>query len=492
MDKMRPNILLIVTDQHRLAALGCYGATPCQTPNIDRLAREGVRFETAYTTCPVCSPARASIMTGQFPSSHGVTMNVGSLGAVWNLPDHERMLPRQLQRQGYRCGYTGKWHLCPSEPCREWFSQSIPHHVPGDFGFEGQNFMGHGGGGFNYPEYREYLAGRGLGFSLEPGTENPKEMGWPGFAVQEGPKEATVDHFLAGHTISLLDRFREAGEPFFIWHNHWGPHEPYYPVEEFYDLYRDMPIPPWTNFEVPDGLLGPQHLRCRHPRAGGREWAYWERALRYYYAFTTQIDHEIGRILDHLDQTGLSENTVVIFTSDHGEAIGSHGGMINKGYSHFEETQRIGMIVRHPDKLRPAGVAPGAVRKEMASLLDIYPTCLDLAGGHRQAQEAEGGSLHALLEGAPARESVFVEFFGLATPAAMVTCRHGRWKYGWNATSGDELYDLEGDPLETVNRVHDPSCRAICREMLERIAGHLPAGLRSDVLHQLQFQDQTL
>ena len=108
----RPNIILILTDQHRLSAVGCYGRTPCQTPNIDRLAREGARFETAYTVCPVCSPARATIMTGLYPHRHGICSNIYNLGnSVHELPDSPDLLSRRLQSAGYRCGYTGKWHL---------------------------------------------------------------------------------------------------------------------------------------------------------------------------------------------------------------------------------------------------------------------------------------------------------------------------------------------------------------------------------------------
>jgi len=469
----QPNILLIVTDQHRLSALGCYGPTQCRTPNIDRIAREGVRFETAYTTAPVCSPARASIITGQYPSRHGVTMNCGGMGPVWNIPDHPRMLSRRLIGQGYRCGYTGKWHLCPEVACTEWFNQKIPHHVPSTLGFEGQDFMGHGGSGFRYEEYRSYLKEAGLEFQVREGSANPASNGWPHFGVLAGPKEGTVDHFLVDHTLSLLDRYKDASEPFFIWHNHWGPHERYYPVEEFFEGYRDMEIPPWPNFHVEKGSLGEQHLPRLHPSAEKRvDWNYWQRALRHYYAFTTQIDFEIGRLLNHLENTGQLDDTIIIFTSDHGETLGSHGGMIDKGYSHFEEIQRIGMIIRYPEKYLPPGVRPGTVRKDVVSLLDVYPTCLDLAGVPAEEIDAEGLSLHS---GTPlSREEVFVEFFGLALPTVMVTCRRGNWKYGCNPNATDELYNLQDDPHEMRNLVHHPEYRTIRREMLERLESHLP------------------
>jgi arylsulfatase A-like enzyme len=484
----QPNILFIFTDQQRLSALGSYGPTPCQTPNLDRLAKEGIRFETCYTTCPVCSPARASIISGQYPHRHGVLTNCGASGPVWNIPDHPRMLSRQLLEQGYRCGYTGKWHLCPEAQCLEWFNQPIPHHLPRDLGFDGQNFPGHGGGGFGYDEYKQYLADNGLSFSLKPGTANPKSNGWPTYGIQDGPKEATVDHFLTNHTMDLMDRYQASGEPFFIWHNYWGPHEPYYPVEEFFAPYRDLEIDPWPNFDVPGDLLQAQHHLKVHPRVREYDWSYWQQALRHYYAFTTQIDDQIGRLYAHLEETELLDETIIIFSSDHGETIGSHGGMVDKGYSHFEEIQRVGLLIRYPEKYRPADCPPGTVRQELASLADIYPTCLDLAGIEELPPETHGASLHALLTGRAEswRDAVFVEFGGLHTPTLMVTCRCGHWKYGYNANSTDELYNLADDPYETRNVIDAPANLAVRRDLLGRIAKQLPGGVCQEAERRLK------
>ncbi len=475
----KPNILLILTDQHRLSALGCYGQTQCKTPNIDRLAREGILFENAYTTCPLCSPARATIMTGQYPHSHGVTANCGSIPcAVWNITQHPRMLPYRLQDQGYSCGYTGKWHLCPDSQCVEYFNQPIPHSIPSDFGFEGQNFMGHGGGGFCYQEYQDYLVENGFKFLLKPGSENLEKSGGQNFAVQDGPKEATVDHFLANNTISLIDRFNKDDEPFFIWHNNWGPHEPYYPVEEFYKLYRYVDIPQWANFKVPEDLMQSLHQTKVHPQATQLNWDYWSEAIRHYYAFTTQIDDQIGRIITHLEKTGILDDTIIIFSSDHGETLGSHGGMIDKGYSHFEEIQRIGMIVRYPEKYRPKQSPQGSIQRELVSLVDIYPTCLELAGITDTQINSEGISLHSRLEErAPERDAVFIEFFGMRGGTLMMTCRSGNWKYGWNMNGQNELYDLANDPNEIKNLADAPECYDVCDKMLEKIITHLPQGL---------------
>lgn len=476
----QPNILLIVTDQHRLEALGCYGAEICKTPNIDRLAAEGVRFQNTYTTTPVCSPARATIITGQYPHDHGVTANCGTTtSAVWNIPDHPRMLPRQLAKRGYACGYTGKWHLCPSPACTEWFNQPVPHNLPGTLGFEGQEFPGHGVG--HAEAHRAYLRERGL--TYKPAADCLGNDEWPHYQVMDGPKEASIDHFLADHTIGLIDKYAAQEKPFFIWHNHWGPHEPYVPMREFYELYKDVEIPPWPNYLVPQGLLSPQHAPEIHPRVDDLDWSYWEESIRHYYAFVTQIDYEIGRIYNHLKRTGLLDNTIIVFTSDHGEALGSHGGMTNKGYSHFEETQRIGMILRYPPQYQQPPTAAGSVRTELVSLIDLYPTLLNLAGAEPNKIESEGRSLHSLLSGGNTgwRDSVFVEFYGLHAGTLMVTCRCGDWKYGWNANARDELYNLAEDPHELVNRINDPDLEKLRSAFLARIRNHLPPGTNTMV-----------
>jgi arylsulfatase A-like enzyme len=460
-----PNILLIFTDQHRLSAVGAYGETPCKTPNLDRLAREGVRFERAYTTCPVCSPARGTVMTGLFPHAHGVTSNVHNLGCnVSELRDRPALLSRRLEAAGYSLGYSGKWHLGTDR--QQAYGAPNEPSLPKDVGFEGQNFPGHGGGGFKYPEYQEYLARHGFEHKVRPWAEPTRQV-WPAGEL-EGPVESTVPYFLAEHTISQIDRFRRRGRPFFLWHNFWGPHGPYYVPREFIDAYRNVPIPRWANFDwASRETPGPHHAKI-HPHRERLTWDDWQTTIRYYYAFTTLIDSQIGRILEHLERTGELDRTVVVFTADHGETLGSHGGLTDKGWHHFEETHRIPWIVRFP---RRKGA--GAVRTEFVSLADLYPTLLDLAGASWDRDAVHGRSLLPLIreEATSWRESVVVEFGGVNQLAATQrTLRHGDLKYGYNACCRDELYDLAADPHETVNRIDDPSYREAASQMRRRLA----------------------
>jgi len=465
----RPNIILFFTDQHRLSALGCYGPTPCKTPNIDRLAAEGVRFTTSYTSCPVCSPARATVMTGLHTHAHGMTCNVHDLGTSQReLPDTPELLSRRLGAAGYRCGYTGKWHLGMKS---EWFGAKVDMALPTKRGFEGQDFPGHGNGGFVYPEYKAYLKERGLEHKVTPLGEP-----WNYVGKLQGPVESTIPYFLAEHTNGMIDRFKDAGEPFFIWHNNWGPHGPYYALQEHLDLYKNVEIPPWPNYEWPSSTINRPHLNVIHPNADKLAWDDWAKVIRHYYAFTTLIDEQIGRVLKHLEDTGQADNTVVIFTSDHGETLGSHGGLTDKGWHHFEETHRTGLIVKDPRGFGDAASAPGSVREEWASLTDVYPTILDLAGAGYDAEKVHGSSLVPLLEGRTTewRDEAFVEFSGVNNLATtMIMCRHGDIKYGWNCSNLDEMYDLAADPHEMTNVIDDPAYAAKAGEMRERIGAFM-------------------
>ena len=457
-----PNILLLFTDQHRLSAVGCYGETPCQTPNIDRLAAEGLRFENAYTVCPVCSPARGTIMTGQYPHAHGICSNVHNLGSsVHELEDRPELLSRRLEAVGYGLGYSGKWHLgTDREQC---FGQSNKPSLPKDVGFEGQNFPGHGGGGFQYPEYGAYLQEHGYTHRVtrldESGMRDGGELA--------GPIESTVPYFLAENTIALMDRFREQGQPFFVWHNNWGPHGPYFATKEHVALYRDVEIPEWPNYHWPSRAVPGAHWNKIHPRHEQMTWSDWAESIRYYYAFTTMIDDQTGRMLKHLEDTGLDEDTVVIFTADHGETCGSHGGLTDKGYHHFEETHRIPLIVRFPD-----GRQAGTTIDAFASLADIYPTILSLVGADHDPATLHGSSLLPLVNGATDqwRDCVVTEFSGVnSVSLTQRTLRWGHLKYGFNCCGPDELYDLSRDPWETLNCIDHPDYRETGRELRQRL-----------------------
>ncbi|MFP4029560.1 MAG: sulfatase-like hydrolase/transferase [Candidatus Brocadiia bacterium] len=472
----KPNILLITTDQHRLSGVGAYGPTPCQTPNIDALASKGVLFENTYTTCPVCTPARASIMTGLYPHSHGMTGNPHQLGTcVSELPDHPDILPRRLATGGYQLGWTGKWHLGTGYQTirRPGSYIDMPNtpSLPERFGFQGHR-QDPNGKGHSAPGFAEYLQVNRLPSGTRPPASDSRRPAH-NYGILEGPEEATFSYYLVNETIKLIDDFKTGDEPFFISHNFPGPHHPWKVPQAFYDLYRDVDIPEWPNYRWEAGSTPGPHGMNLHPRAQELEWADWAESIRYYYAYISLIDRQIGRLLEHLEMNGLMENTMIVFTSDHGEAIGSHGGLSNKGWTHFEEIQRVPLIVVPPQGFSSRPAAPERVRSEFASLADLYPTLLDYAGALGDDIPYHGRSLRPLLESRAVkwREAVFVEFFSVFRAiATLYTVRKGSWKYGWNAVGRDELYDLDSDPHEMNNLIDAPAAQPKRDELRQTLA----------------------
>ena len=443
------NILLFVTDEHRLSGIGAYGRTPCKTPNIDALASRGVLFENTYTTCPLCSPARASLITGQHIHSHGLLANECEMGCGNDkIADGPSLLGRKLEGAGYRCGYNGKWHI----------SGAI---LPTDCGFEGYDYSGHGSGGHYYKDYRDYVSSLGYEWKIKPHSLDGEKI--TGFGITDFPEEATVSHYLADNTIGLIDKFSNDDKPFFIWHNDWGPHGEHWVPQEYYDMYKSVQIPEWENFDwESDNPYLPASLMKAVPNKEQFSWEDFAEVIRHYYAFCTLIDDQVGRIVKHLEDKGILDDTVIIFTSDHGETLGSHGGLTDKGWSHFEEIQRIPLIVCDPTGRQ------GAKVHELASLIDVYATVCDYSGA--DFSDSQGHSLLQFIQKEPqkterVRDCVFVEFFGLGSCATnMVTCiDKSGLKYGWTCSNKDELYDLSNDHAEKNNLID-------CPEYAERLA----------------------
>ncbi|MFG0248331.1 MAG: sulfatase-like hydrolase/transferase, partial [Phycisphaeraceae bacterium JB051] len=289
----QPNVILILTDQQRLSTLSTYGQTPCMTPNLDKLAGRSIIFDNAYTPCPLCTPARASLMTGLYPHQHGMTSNTGNTScAVHNLRDRPELLSRRLQSAGYDCLYTGKWHLGWRES--QLFCEQIPPALPRDVGFIGHNCPGHGGPGFNFQDYKDYLQRLGMTNNIREKLRLGKGF-VPSYGIQELPEEGTVPYFLAQHSIERIDEFADSGKPFFLWHNFWGPHEGYFIPEEFYEMYRHVSIPEWPNYRWPSDQIEGPHRIAINPSHSELKWENWEEVIRYYYGFMTLIDKQIGR-----------------------------------------------------------------------------------------------------------------------------------------------------------------------------------------------------
>ena len=431
----KPNILFITTDQHALHAVGCYGAPLCRTPHIDGLAQHGVRFTRAYSPCALSAPARASLLCGLYP-------------------DH-------LRRQGYRLGYSGKWHAGIRRTAH-------------DAGFEGYGPRGYGNPRHD-AEYQDYLRLKGIErldevFEVYAEGER-KYAGGDSSGYTNAPTGVTPTAFVADTAIALVERFAASSEPFFIHCSFWGPHAPYLPSLDYKDAYRPEDVPPWASFEdALDGkpLIHRKHRRCVFPGAAQAGWDVWAQVVARYYGFVTEIDQHIGRLLAALERLGVYDDTLIFFTTDHGETIGIHGGAFDKGAMAYEEVYHIPLVVK-----LPGNAQAGTPRDQRVSLLDLPATFCDAAGTAMDG--TDGASLLPLLHDAavPSREHFVAEFHRHRFPASQRIVWWGQYKYILNFADIGELYDLAADPAEMTNLIEEPSLKGVRDEMRSRLLAHM-------------------
>jgi arylsulfatase len=483
----RPNVLLITTDQHRADCLGAYGNRAIRTPNLDRLAAEGVRFDRAYVANPVCTPSRASILTGRFPRAHGA-WNVGV-----KLPEDEVGLSHVLGAEGYRTAILGKAHFAPilepAPPGRydsRAFWAANPEcdwHGP-HYGFETARLaIAHGGATGHYAQHLrrsapEVLELFGPARALAP--PSGAHESWKS-AV---PAEHHVSTWVADLTIDYLERERE--RPFFVWASFPEPHHPFSPPAPYCDMYDPLrvPLPPRRTGDLDDK---PPHFGAYYRRELDRidyrsEWALGlagladadlarmpERHLReivaHYYGMITLVDDQVGRILGAVERLGLRERTIVVFTSDHGELLGEHG-LLLKGPFHYEGLVRVPLIWRWPGEIDGGQAVSG-----LANLVDLAPTILELTGVPAPAG-VQGRSLAPLLRGRTARvqDATLIENCEKPGVLNVKTVVTERWKLTYYAGRPfGELYDLVDDPHEYVNLWDHPGHAADRDALLRRL-----------------------
>lgn len=443
----KTNVLLIGVDQMRSDVAGPDKVVPARTPNLDRLYAGSARFTRAYSSCPLCSPARASMFTGDYAFRHGMGTNCDmyhSLAA--ELPDPSRLLHHHLLEEGYRCGFVGKWHVGTEMG-------------PASFGFEGMDLAGYGNVALSQG-YLDYLNERSLSYRVEPTLFfNPDEQTMAA-GRWRGPVASTPSYYLTEQTISLLSSFADAGAPFFATIQYWDPHQPHLVADDFYGVTDRSALSPGANF-ADDLLDKPRRVKRErddfyrlHPRTEAEAIEY----IGLYCDHMAMLDAQIGRLLDWLDASGLAESTLVIFTSDHGDMTGSHGGLIDKGLL-YEEAIRIPLLFRHPS------IAPGP-RDALATNMDIMTTVLAQLGIAHEPRHGIDLSPQLLHEAPGTRDGLLVEYHGLRflySQRALIA-RDG-WKFIFTPGDYDELYDLQSDPEELRNRVDDAAAQDKLAEM---------------------------
>ena len=460
-----PDIVWVNCDQLRWDAVGYAGNGVVHTPNLDRLAARGVWFENAYCASPLCSPARASWLTGTYPHSHRLCNNYapsrdGIEGC--SLSDRVVTIADLLNERGYRCGNVGVWHLS---------DDAVPAH-----GFTDHWCC------FSY--IYENLPGPFFGYLEDLGIANPYALDAPGvfrygrempLGVLTDPRQQrttwTVDQALG---VLECDR----AEPLFLLVGIKDPHPPIIPPRELLAHYPLERLPFPGNFHDPlDGKPPSQtRRRCRIP-PGSITVEEFRTVIRYYYALVTHIDQQIGRLIDALERSGRFDRTIFVVNSDHGEMLGNHG-FVEKALM-YEESVRVPCLLSWPRAI-PAGqrvtVPLGGV--------DLAPTLLDLAGVPLP-DALEGRSVaHAITTGtAPEPAPVFAEVASAAAIyegdrdpaqyAAHVMVLADDWKYVWNRFEVDELYNLAADPAEMGNRAASPPCAQRVAEMRRLIVAML-------------------
>jgi arylsulfatase A-like enzyme len=402
------NILFLFADQMHAFAMGCMDNAEIHTPHLDRLAAEGVLFRNAYSNAPVCTPYRGTLFTGRYGSQ---TDMLGNTAAI---PTDEATLADCLNDAGYRTSYIGKWHI------GDTWNQAVPAELRGGF----TDFIG-------YQAHNDFLTDVWL-------------------FDEAGERHVFDKHRTDATTDVAIERLEGiAGEPFAMFVSYQSPHYPVQPSPEYAAMYEGRQLtrrPNCADVEPYTGTHSPPSPKPReddpnYQRYGGDLDEY----LRLYYAMVTQLDANVGRMLAKLDALGIADDTVVVFTSDHGDLRGSHG-RTNKGLA-WEESSHVPQIVRVP------GGRCGVAADGMVSGVDFFPTLLNFAGAPCPTDK-EGVDLAPFLRGEtdaqPSR--VFAEM------ASWCMVRDGDWKLVAErpGVTPSHLFDLATDPYELNNLVASP------------------------------------
>jgi arylsulfatase A-like enzyme len=476
MSSERPNILLITADQHNADVVGCYGNPVVSTPNIDRLAEKGVRFTQTFTPFPVCSPARSSIMTGLWAHNHGAIHNVNMGKPVRGLDAETPVITGLLKEAGYTTALIGKRHMRMEGVPDMHFDHQVL--VEGKCQFTPNN---------EPDAYRRYLYAKGYGEEWKTWeTEEYQRNYW---VTSPFPREDYADCFIGRHAVEYL---RAVGDgSFFLWVSFCSPHNTWDPPVPYDRLYDPSTIPlPHRRLGELEGKprrqkdyarkvrpVGPGNTPDLGPSGLSRDSPGWgvftapddpynrvpedilRRMLCAYYATVTLVDEQIGRVLGALRSSHKEDNTLVVYTSDHGDYLG-HNWLYYKREFLYDSLVRVPLVISWPNH-----VPEGETSESLASLIDLCPSFLDAARA-RGEMELDGKSLFAgAVQGSrDFRDAVFSETWG----SRMI--RTHDWKLiEYPRTEEGELYSLKRDPWEHQNLYSEPRLRQTVDELSERL-----------------------
>jgi arylsulfatase A-like enzyme len=489
--KKKPNILLLFSDQHQADCMGFQNHPDAITPNLDKLAKSGTVFNRAYCQDAVCVPSRMSLLTGLYPRRLGVLYNSDRSSVM----DEVVSLQSVLRDNGYYTAAFGKRHLTgAADSGWDYHRGHSKDESPGSSYWE-------------WIEQQGYLDEFQHDWSAEFGGKYPTaDMGT---RISKLPEDMTMEAFTAQETVKLIRKQKERDKPFFCWASFYRPHQPYNALKRYLDIYDysrwgqgtakgDAIKKPSTLNQSPDSL--PPALKEWH-EGKNKVWRLDkatkdEQLFRFYiasyYALVTEIDHHIGSIMKALEEEGLLENTIVVYTSDHGDFVGRHS-MIEKcaiGHNVYEETLRVPLIVSRPEQIKR-----GQVIDDLVELFDLYPTLLELADIKlpKTKHGIDAASLAAALtEGKSVNRKYIVSENW--SQAAVITENYklGIWldptehRKQWDFRSfGDMLFDRKTDPDEMHNQIGNPQYAEVekqLRKYYDDFTSKIPATGKNEIV----------
>ncbi len=465
--KEKPNILIIMTDQQRFDALSFAGNRILQTPNLDRLAKEGVYFKNAYTQCAVCTPARASILTGCTVANTKVVSNklayVGKESGIMPMLTYDEI----LAENGYECEYYGKWHT----PTFRAMIYNNPVTVAG----KSKSELGPGKKAAYLSYLEPYFPEQESKDNelIDTYTERPY---WPDpidkrdelrkqgedtnikvgqsdiHGVTSIPAEHYISAFEAGKTLMALDKLKD--KTFSLTCSFHHPHPPYLASKKYIEMFppEEMILPE----NISDDMENSPYLRTK--KGTSKSYSDPEKIKYFiseYYAMVKEVDDWVGEILDKLEELGLAENTLVVFTSDHGEMLGGHG--LRGKFNFYEESSHVPMMIRFPGRIKE-----GIIVDSPVSNIDLFATILDYL--EMPETPSDGISLRGLIEGTADKDTyVVTEWLSDLTTKPSHMVLKGGWKLlipdSSAKTELNALYNLNDDPYELHNLLRTSDCK---------------------------------
>ena len=448
------NVLLMMSDQHKPDALGVAGDTVASTPNLDALARSAIRFSNCYCSNPVCTPSRASMLTGLYTHHHRAFNN----STPW--PFEHKTLAHMFSGAGYMSALVGKMHFVDAQThgfdyhagFNEWFQFLGPRtRIYADE-------LGRPNSGSGLPEVDDFW--RDFGDPWKDVREKDGRQGSVSVGgVDKIPEDYQFDSFVARESIRFLQQHHS--QPFFLVTSFLRPHDPFMPAQRFADKFRpeDMKLPAtWGKVDldtVPTEIRNSIQRTAPTPELGDPEQA--KRRMAFYYANLAQMDDNAGKVLRALRDLNLENDTIVLYTADHGEMLGEH--KLWDKFVFYESSVRIPLLVRLP------GMSGGGVCRNLVSNVDIAATFAELTGLHAPSP-TDGHSFAADLRSpSTARDTTVFSEYNLGNRRAKYMIRRGDWKYNFYTHDIAELYNLHDDPQEMRNLAALPEFKSRVDEL---------------------------